>query len=507
MPSMPPTHNPAARLSRSWVWLIGLVIGVLGVHPSWASNLAPIRIGLSSAPKTLNPALAADAAGARLLQLTHPALLAKSPAGLPQPGLAVCQTMASGLRCTLQPGLTYADGMPATAALVTEWLQQVQANPRAPSSAQLKGLSFAAPTSQTIQIQQDSSPTQSQQALLQTLSDLPIARPTNPTVGLGAYTLSSTDVLGTTLLTPRNPSKPPLQFMVVPDATTRVLKIQRNELDAVYNDLPPELITYAQRHTLGVITAPGSGYTYVNLNHRLPLLAEARVREALSLALNRLQVRQFMLGGRAAVADSLLPPGHPALWSAPEDAFNPNRAKALLQAVRNDHPDWPPFHLTLLVSTEALSQRLGQWLQASWQAVGVQVTLQPQEWGGFFSAVQQGRFDVAVLSWTGLQQPEFYHQVFHASQIPPIGFNRGGISDTTLNTLTTAILQATTPAAVTSATMATQAYVATFRPYLPLFRRNNVLLTRPGLVGCAVAPDGGYTGLTQCQRRVMTGEK
>jgi ABC-type transport system substrate-binding protein len=176
----------------------------------------------------------------------------------------------------------------------------------------------------------------------------------------------------------------------------------------------------------------------------------------------------------------------------------------LLQVVRNDHPHWPPLHLTLLVSTEALSQRLGQWLQASWQAVGVQVTLQPQEWGGFFAAVQQGRFDLVVLSWTGLQQPAFYHQVFHASQTPPNGLNRGAVSDSTLNALTTAILTATTPAAVTSATLATQAYVATFRPYLPLFRRHNVLLVRPSLVSCAVAPDGGYTGLTQCWRSMMT---
>ena len=473
--------------------------------------MAPIRIGLSSAPKTLNPALAADAAGARLLQLTHPALLAKSPAGVPQPGLASCQTMANGLRCNLKAGLTFADTTPATAALVAQWLQQVQANPRAPAAAQLKGLAFTAPTIQTIQILRDLSPTQSHQTLLQTLADLPIAHPANPSLGLGAYTLSHTDVLGTTLLTPRNPTKSPLQFalqfLVVPDATTRLLKLQRNELDAAYNDLPPELITYAQRHGLGVITAPGSGYTYVNLNHRLPLLADARVREALSLALNRPQLRQFMLGGRAAVAESLLPPGHPALWAAPEDTFNPARAKALLQAVRNDHPDWPPFHLTLLVSTEALSQRLGQWLQASWQAVGVQVTLQPQEWGGFFAAVQQGRFDLVVLSWTGLQQPAFYHHVFHASQTPSNGLNRGGVSDSTLNILTTAIVQATTPAAVISATIATQRFVVTFRPYLPLFRRNNVLLTRPGLTGCAVAPDGGYTGLTRCSRSVMTEEK
>jgi peptide/nickel transport system substrate-binding protein len=504
MPTMPPSHNPAARLSLSRVWLIGLLVCSAAVHAQPVPNLPPIRIGLSGAPKTLNPALAADAAGARLLQLTHPALLAKTPAGVPQPGLATCQTMVSGLRCTLKAGLTFADATPATAALVAQWLQQVQANPRAPAAAQLKGLSFTASSSQTMVIINNPSGTQPKQSLLQTLADVPIAHPASPTLGLGTYTLSHTDVLGTTLLTPRDATKSPLQFMVVPDATTRVLKLQRNELDAAYNDLPPELITYAQRHKLNVITAPGSGYTYVNLNHRLPLLADARVREALSLALNRGQLRQFMLGSRAAVAESLLPPGHPALWAAPEDPFNPTRAKALLQAVRNDHPDWPPFHLTLLVSTEALSQRLGQWLQASWQAIGVQVTLQPQEWGGFFAAVQQGRFDAAVLSWAGLQQPQFYHQVFHASQTPPNGLNRGAVSDAMLNTLTTAILQATSSAAVISATVATQAYVATFRPYLPLFRRNNVLLTRPGLVGCAVAPDGGYTGLTQCQRSVMT---
>ncbi|RYG57709.1 MAG: hypothetical protein EON60_14240, partial [Alphaproteobacteria bacterium] len=38
-------------------------------------NGKAITIAVASGPRTLNPATATDAAGARLLQLTHPALL------------------------------------------------------------------------------------------------------------------------------------------------------------------------------------------------------------------------------------------------------------------------------------------------------------------------------------------------------------------------------------------------------------------------------------------------
>jgi len=50
-------------------------VGVADVAQAEAAPFKPLVIAVNSAPRTLDPATATDAAGARLLQLTHPALL------------------------------------------------------------------------------------------------------------------------------------------------------------------------------------------------------------------------------------------------------------------------------------------------------------------------------------------------------------------------------------------------------------------------------------------------
>lgn len=470
----------------------------------------PLRLGVASAPKTLNPALAADAAGARLLQLTHPALLQWDAQFQPQ-GLVAehcAPTALNRVVCTLPPGKLFTSGAPLTAAAVATWLQQLQANARSPLAGGWRDVSITAPTATRLELTLPV-PTL---GFFGTLVETPLADPAAPTFGAGPYVATQAEATGVVALTP-SPTQalPTLQFIPLADATTRVLKLQKGELDVLVHDLPPTLVRYAQAQAAArgwqVQAVPSSSYSYLALNFRNPLLAQSSVREALSLGLNRPLMRKALLNNLAQPATSLLPPGHPALWAAPEDPFDPFTAAGLLDDTQLPDgrtlllgPDGTRLTLTLLTSTEAFSQRLAQAIQAAWADLGVQVNLQSAEWATFHSRVQQGQFDVALLTWTGLQQPTFYHKVFNSTQMPPVGLNRGAVADAALNDLTARLLATPEPVIQADLAKQVQQQVASVRPYLPLWRRDHVIVLGPKIRGCTMGLSGDYRGLLACRR-------
>ncbi|TKW62021.1 MAG: ABC transporter substrate-binding protein [Blastochloris viridis] len=457
-----------------------------------------LTVAVASAPRTLNPATTTDAAGARLLQLTHPALLRWSqnyqPEGLLAQGCS--QPQPTRVECTLRSGQTFLDGAPLTATAVAAWYKTLQANPLSPF-AQLKDVSVTAPTATQLVLQLPS-PTLGFAGIL---TEIPIANPQNPAIGAGPYQFVAHDTLGAvTLATSRTDLPATLTFTPLSDATTRLIKLKKGEVDIVYNDVAPQLVDWAKHQGFAVQSVPGTSYSYLGLNLQHPQLKNPLVREAMALALNRAAIRKYVLGDMAEPASTLLPPGHPAAFNAPEEPFAPFDAENLLdEADLMRGPDNLRFRITLLTSTDPFSQRVSQVIQQQLEKVGIGVTLRPTEWASFYDTVKKGNFDMVMLAWTGELPPSFYHQAFHSTQVPPVGLNRGRLNDPQTDMLTHSILSAPTVQAQTVATLATQQYLAKVRPYLPLYRRHQILITKPTVTGCTVPPSGAYTGLLSCR--------
>jgi peptide/nickel transport system substrate-binding protein len=476
-----------------------LALGVaLTAHAATSPAPGALRIAVSAAPKTLDPAIATDTAAARLLQLTHPALLRWTPT-YQATGLAAsscAQPNPSTITCTLPAGKTYTDGAPFTAASVAQWFDALRLNPRSPFSGPLHGVRVGA-VSNTVTFALPA-PTLS---FVSTLTEIPLANPANPSAGLGPYVVQNIDTLGNTTLTTSDTTLPQLTFLAVLDPTTRLLKLKKGEIDIVYNDLPPQLVEWARTQKFNVLAVPGTSYSYLALNFRNPLLAQPAVREALALSLNRAAVRKYLLGDLATPATTLLPPTHPAAYNAPEEKFDPFTAEGTLdEANLLRGPDNTRFALTLLTSTDPFSQRVSQVIQAQYAKIGVAVTLRPTEWASFYDSVKKGDFDIALLAWTGELQPPFYFQAFNSRQTPPSGFNRGRVADPRTDALTAQIMQATTVQAQTATAIELQKYLADFRPYIPLYRRHQILITQPAITGCTLPPSGAYTGLLTCRK-------
>ncbi|MFZ2586589.1 MAG: ABC transporter substrate-binding protein [Alphaproteobacteria bacterium] len=483
---------------------------MVGIYPLEMLYPAPqpsklLVVAVSSAPKSLDPALATDAAGARLLQLTNPALLKIDSQFQPTPLVAercTANTTFTVFTCTLPTGWAFHNGTALTSTEVKGWLEYLQRTPRSPLSGVLADVRMESPTPTLLRFTLP----RTTLGFLTTLADIPLApAPTNdtlgePRAGLGLYKLGATDTLGSVTLIPTKPSNQPLTFLPLSDPTTRLLKLKRGEVDVVLNDIPPELATWATRQGWNVVNTPSSSYSYLALNFRNEYVANHHIRHALQQAIHTAALRQYLLGGMATYAGTLLPPNHPAAWNAPEPAYNPREAfDALDDMGLVGDANSPRFELTLLTSTDALSQKVAQVIQDDVLKIGIQIKLRPLEWGAFYEALKAGRFDMALASWTGLMPPDFVVKTFHSTMAPPKGMNRGRVNLPQLDAALDNLAAATTPQAQTEAAITAQKLQTETLPYIPLYRRNHILITLPSLTGCTVPMDGGYGGLLTCQ--------
>ena len=284
------------------------------------------------------------------------------------------------------------------------------------------------------------------------------------------------------------------EFLQVRDPTVRILKLERGELDMIQNDLPPELIRYAAgRPDLQVVKGKGSNFTYLGFNMRDPVTGRLAVRKAIAYALNRNAIIHYMLGGAARPASALLPPDHwagdPALSQYP---YDPDHARALLKAAGFTAQQ---LHLVYKTSNDPFRIRLATVIQQQLDAVGIDVDLRSYDWGTFYGDIKAGHFQMYSLSWVGIKMPDIFRYAFYSSAVPPEGANRGHFVSPVADRLIDAAQTATSTAQEAEDYRQLQQYLWEQLPYVPLWYEDNIFIARRGIQGYSLARDGNYDGL------------
>ena len=305
---------------------------------------------------------------------------------------------------------------------------------------------------------------------------------------------------------------PHIELKVVKEPLTRLLMLMKGEIDVVWNDIPDDLYTYGLAQGLNGLSAPSDSYTYIALNVRTAPLNHHGVRQALTRALDREKIRSTLLAGRVEYPWSLLLPENPAYLPQATLDYDISRSVDLLdKAGYGASPTGTRFHLTLGVANTPASVRLAQVLQYQWRQVGVDVRLNVSDWGTFFTNVQQGQFDMALMTWVGRFDADVYHRFFHSSQQPQDrkggGLNRGGYSNADMDKQTEIILNTTSSPTLLVATHRAQQIMAADLPYIPLWRKHHGVLTHARVIGCTLNRRGAYTGLLTCAKTQPVAEE
>jgi len=286
-----------------------------------------------------------------------------------------------------------------------------------------------------------------------------------------------------------------LEFIEVTDPNVRVLKLMRGEIDMMQNDLPPELIRYlSQQSDVNITRGAGSNFAYLGFNMEDEFTGVDEVREAISLALDRDSIIQYVLGEAARPANALLPPDH---WAGSPQldqiAYDPPAAKALMSEL--GYSVEKPLHLTYKTSSDPFRLRLATVIQQQLSEVGIKVELKSYDWGTFYGDIKAGRFQMYSLMWVGIKLPDIFRYVFHSTAIPPEGANRGRFIDAETDRLIETAEAATSIEKQAALYQQLQGHLLQQLPFVPLWYEDHVFIARDHVTGYTIARDGNYDGL------------
>ena len=122
-------------------------------------------------------------------------------------------------------------------------------------------------------------------------------------------------------------------FLFRPESSSRIAALQAGEVD-LSERLPGELC----KANLGdeCVATPDTTTTYLRLDSTNPVLADRRIREAMSLAIDRQTIGDALLGGAQPAKMIVGPSATGYNASLPDLEYNMERAKALIAEARAD---------------------------------------------------------------------------------------------------------------------------------------------------------------------------
>jgi oligopeptide transport system substrate-binding protein len=141
-------------------------------------------------------------------------------------------------------------------------------------------------------------------------------------------------------------------------------------------------------------------YFYL-LNTTRPPLDDVRIRQALSMAIDREEITRVATGAGEVPAYSLVPPAMPGYAQQVCPPHNPAKARELLAEA--SFPDGRGFpKLEILYNTDQQHQAVAELVRKQWQReLGIETSLRNEEWGSLQDSQQQMKFLVSRRSWGG----------------------------------------------------------------------------------------------------------
>ena len=497
--------------------LVALLATLTSCTTSPTTPPGDVVVGLDTAPITLDPRFATDATAAQVGDLLFDGLTRLDDQSRRVPHVAAswetpdAQTYVFHLR----PGFQFPDGAALTADDIKATYDSVRdPNSRSPKQAALApiaAIDVIDPLTLRFRLRDAFAPFLDATGLgilsTRQLGGRGVLKALAQPTGSGPFRLVRFTPDERVVLA-RNPTYPfgaphlpGIVFEVVPDAVTRLLQLRRGALDLVQNGIEPDALAWLQAQpNIAVTTRPSTSFQYLGINLRDPPLADVRVRQAIAQAIDRDAIVETILKGLATPATGLLAPTH---WAynphVPTYAYNPKRAKELLDAAGYPDPDGdgpaPRFRLSYKTTVVELRRRIAEVLQAQLAEVGIALDVRSYEGATLYTDIRRGNFQLYSLAWVGVEDPDIYYLSCHSSQTPPEGNNRGGFHDATVDQLTEAARRTLDVEERRRLYAEVQQRVAELLPVIPLWWPANVAVTSRRLRGFEVRPDGSYVSL------------
>lgn len=213
-------------------------------------------------------------------------------------------------------------------------------------------------------------------------------------------------------------------FRVIPDETVRLANLRSGQLDMMERMAASDVKSAKADAALKVLTIPGLGYQaiYINVGNgersKSLLGQDKRVRQALSLAIDREALNQVVFEGLFAPTGQPYPPAspyHDESYPAPKRDLA--KAKELLKAAGAEG-----ISFEMQVSNSTVEQQVGQVIQAMAAEAGIDIKIKSTEFATMLKVQSAGDYQSTRVGWSGRVDPD--------GNIHQFVTTGGGINDT-----------------------------------------------------------------------------
>ena len=197
-------------------------------------------------------------------------------------------------------------------------------------------------------------------------------------------------------------------YTIIPDTTVRLANLRAGQLDLVERLPASDVATIRADARLRLIAGPAVAFQLLSINVAngvkadTPLGRDARVREALELAIDRATINRVVFEGEFVPSNQAEAPGTRFYNNAhPVPAGDVARARALLREAGHAR-----VAFSLKVINSPVETQLAQVLQAMAAEAGFDMRIEAVEATAHFAATQRGDYEVAIAPWSGRADPD-----------------------------------------------------------------------------------------------------
>jgi len=285
-------------------------------------------------------------------------------------------------------------------------------------------------------------------------------------------------------------TKPAIRRVVheeIADGQTRALSAASGRSHIAVNVPVTSLAQFEGNENVGLIASPVANTQTIYLNLRRPQLADPKVRQALTWALDREELVLLGAEGQSEPVSTWLGsnPAFPEAKDAVYGKADPAKAEQLLDeagwTLAGDgirYKDGEP--LTLKLMTWGGDQALGEALQHQWTEIGVKAEVQHGDYSLIQTARDSGDWDASIEAWSTFGD---MYSLLSGQFSPEGGGNYGGFRDDETVRLLDELRQASDDAARRELALRVNEHVAELAPVIALYPRPHITAVSQRLAG------------------------
>jgi len=194
-----------------------------------------------------------------------------------------------------------------------------------------------------------------------------------------------------------------LVFSITPDASVRYAKLQKGECQVMPFPNPADIARMKEDKNINLMQMPGLNVGYLAFNTEKKPLDNVKVRQALTMAVNKQAIIDAVYQGSGQIAKNLIPPTMWGYNDAVQDyPYDPAKAKALLKEA--GLPDGFSIDLWAMPVQRPYNpnaRRMAEMIQNDWAKIGVKANIVTYEWGEYLKRAKAGEHQTVLMGWTG----------------------------------------------------------------------------------------------------------